>query len=75
MSVLVGEQQLRTMDTRLASFRVGGGFVLLLMALSMLRGQPDGVRAMTSETVEAEARAAVVVAVAIPQQAGSWVMR
>lgn len=37
-SALLGETLLLTMGTSLASFRVGGGIVLLLMALAMLKG-------------------------------------
>jgi multiple antibiotic resistance protein len=71
LAALSGEALLHWMGTSLASFRVGGGIVLLLMALAMLRGQQDLVRATDSETLEAESRGAIaVVPVAIPLLAG-----
>lgn len=71
LAALAGESLLRGMGTSLASFRVGGGIVLLIMALAMLRGQQDQVRATASETIEAEGKDAIaVVPVAIPLLAG-----
>ena len=68
---LAGESLLLTMGTSLASFRVGGGMVLLLMALAMLRGQTDMVRTTPAEEAEAEDRNTVaVVPLAIPLLAG-----
>ncbi len=68
---LTGETLLHTMGTNLASFRVGGGIVLLIMALSMLRAQTDTVRTTPAEEAEAEDRNAVaVVPLAIPLLAG-----
>ena len=68
---IMGETLLHTMGTSLASFRVGGGFVLLLMALAMLRGQADTVRTTPAEEAEAEDRNAIaVVPLAIPLLAG-----
>ena len=54
LSVLIvvafsGEAILTGMGTSLASFRVGGGIVLLLMALAMLTGQPGTVRTTEAE--------------------------
>ena len=38
---ITGETLLQGMGTSLASFRIGGGIVLLLMALAMLSGQTE----------------------------------
>lgn len=68
---LTGEALLNGMGTSLASFRVGGGIVLLLMALAMLRGQTDAVRTTPEEEAEAEDKSAIaVVPLAIPLMAG-----
>jgi multiple antibiotic resistance protein len=68
---LTGVGLLHAMGTSLASFRVGGGIVLLLMALAMLRGQTDAVRTTPAEKAEAEdKRTIAVVPLAIPLLAG-----
>lgn len=68
---LTGEALLHSMGTSLASFRVGGGIVLLIMALSMLRAQTDAVRTTPAEAAEAEDRNSIaVVPLAIPLMAG-----
>lgn len=68
---LTGEALLHGMGTSLASFRVGGGIVLLLMALAMLRAQTDTVRTTPAEKAEAEDRHTIaVVPLAIPLLAG-----
>ena len=68
---LMGETLLNGMGTSLASFRVGGGIVLLLMALAMLRAQSDTVRTTPAEEAEAEDKHAVaIVPLAIPLLAG-----
>ena len=68
---LSGETLLHGMGTSLASFRVGGGIVLLLMALAMLNGQTGSVRTTPEEEAEAEDRSAIaVVPLAIPLMAG-----
>jgi len=70
-AALTGEALLKTMGTSLASFRVGGGIVLLMMALSMLRAQTDAVRSTPEEAAEAEDKHAIaVVPLAIPLMAG-----
>ena len=59
------------MGTSLASFRVGGGIVILLMALAMLRAQTDTVRTSPAEQAEAEDKHSIaVVPLAIPLLAG-----
>jgi multiple antibiotic resistance protein len=66
-----GEALLHGMGTSLASFRVGGGIVLLLMALAMLRGQTDQVRTTPAEEAEAEDKQTIaIVPLAIPLLAG-----
>lgn len=70
-AALTGEHMLLFMGTSLASFRVGGGIILLLMALAMLRAEPDTLRASTAETRPAEAASSIaVVPLAIPLLAG-----
>jgi multiple antibiotic resistance protein len=71
ISALSGEGLLVFMGTSLASFRVGGGIVLLLMALSMLRAQPDTLRTTGNETMAADGvQSVAVVPLAIPLLAG-----
>jgi multiple antibiotic resistance protein len=71
VSALSGERLLVFMGTSLASFRVGGGIVLLLMALSMLRAQPDTLRTTESEVSARDgAQGVAVVPLAIPLLAG-----
>jgi multiple antibiotic resistance protein len=71
VTALSGEALLEGMGTSLASFRVGGGIVLLLMALTMLRAQTDTMRTTPAEEAEAEDRNAIaVVPLAIPLLAG-----
>ena len=71
VSALSGESLLIFMGTSLASFRVGGGIVLLLMALSMLRAQPDTLRTSGDEVTDAYGLQSVaVVPLAIPLLAG-----
>lgn len=68
---LTGETLLQGMGTSLASFRIGGGIVLLLMALAMLSGQTGTVRSTPEEEAEAADKNAIaVVPLAIPLMAG-----
>jgi multiple antibiotic resistance protein len=70
-SALFGEQLLALIGASMPAFRVGGGLVLLLMALAMLNAQAGGVRQS-----EAEAKAlqsgelSGVVPLAVPLLAG-----
>lgn len=48
-AALTGEAVLRAMGTSLASFRIGGGLVLLLMAFAMLQARPGDVRQTAAE--------------------------
>jgi multiple antibiotic resistance protein len=54
VSVFVGEALLALIGASLAAFRVGGGLVLLLMALAMLNAQAGGVRQSRAEARELE---------------------
>ncbi len=54
-SAVVGEELLSLMGASLPAFRVGGGLVLLLMALAMLNAQAGGVRQSEAEAEELEA--------------------
>lgn len=72
VSALAGESVLHLLGTSLASFRVGGGIVLMIMALSMLRAEPNLMRPTSSAGHEAESSKAsvAVVPLAIPLLAG-----
>ena len=71
LSAMFGETMLTVLGTSLPSFRVGGGIVLLLMALTMLRAQPDQMRTTSSEKAEAAGRENIaIVPIAIPLLAG-----
>lgn len=71
LSAMFGETMLTVLGTSLPSFRVGGGIVLLLMALAMLRAQPDQMRTSSAEKAEAEGRENIaIVPIAIPLLAG-----
>jgi multiple antibiotic resistance protein len=70
-SALFGDALLRLMGTSLPAFRVGGGLVLLLMALAMLNAEAGGVRQSRAEAKELESRAmSGVVPLAVPLLAG-----
>lgn len=71
LSAIFGEAMLTALGTSLPSFRVGGGIVLLLMALTMLRAQPDQMRTTSAEKAEAQNRENIaIVPIAIPLLAG-----
>lgn len=71
LSAILGDAMLTVLGTSLPSFRVGGGIVLLLMALSMLRAQTDEIRSTSDEKIVAESLENIaVVPVAIPLLAG-----
>jgi len=68
---IAGEALLELMGGSLASFRVGGGLVLLLMALAMLNARAGDVRHTPDETNGLEHGAGLgVVPLAIPLLAG-----
>lgn len=70
-SALFGEQLLHLVGASLPAFRVGGGLVLLLMALAMLNAQAGGVRQSQDEARELQAgELSGVVPMAVPLLAG-----
>lgn len=70
-AALAGEALLTWMGTSLASFRVGGGLVLLLMGVAMLRAEDDAIRTSPAERREArDATRATIVPLGIPLLAG-----
>lgn len=71
VSALVGEAILTVIGASLPAFRVGGGLVLLLMALAMLNAEVGGVRQSQAEANELQAgEVRGVVPLAIPLLAG-----
>jgi multiple antibiotic resistance protein len=70
-AALAGESILGAFGTSLAAFRVGGGIVLLLMAISMLTAEPDRTRHTPEEdAVGATKEGVAVVPLGIPLLAG-----
>lgn len=70
-AAIFGEALLKVLGTSLPAFQVGGGLVLLLMALAMLNAQAGGVRQSKKEAEELESRdASGVVPLAVPLLAG-----
>lgn len=70
-SAIVGERLLAFMGASLPAFRVGGGLVLLLMALAMLNAQAGAVRQSRDEASEMQSgEMSGVVPLAIPLLAG-----
>ena len=71
VSALLGDTILTLVGASLAAFRVGGGLVLLLMALAMLNAQAGGVRQSEEEAAELESGGLRgVVPLAVPLLAG-----
>jgi multiple antibiotic resistance protein len=70
-TALLGDTILTLVGASLAAFRVGGGLVLLLMALAMLNAQAGGVRQSEEEAAELESgELRGVVPLAVPLLAG-----
>jgi len=70
-SAFLGDLVLKVLGTSLDSFRVGGGIVLLLIALSLLNATVSGVKHTKEEKAEAEAKTAIgVVPLGMPLLAG-----
>ena len=68
---LAGEAVLRTMGTSLASFRIGGGLVLLMMAFAMLQAKPGDVRQTAAEADALDGTETLgIVPLAVPLLAG-----
>ncbi|HUQ75384.1 MAG TPA: MarC family protein [Burkholderiales bacterium] len=70
-AVLLGESVLKVMGASLEAFQVGGGLVLLLMALAMLNAQAGQMRQTSEEAAELESGGVSgVVPLAVPLLAG-----
>jgi len=70
-SAIFGERLLRVIGASLPAFQVGGGLVLLLMALAMLNAQVGGMRQTRAEAQELESgELSGVVPLAVPLLAG-----
>jgi multiple antibiotic resistance protein len=70
-AALLGDTILTLVGASLSAFRVGGGLVLLLMALAMLNAQAGGVRQSEEEAAELESgELRGVVPLAVPLLAG-----
>jgi multiple antibiotic resistance protein len=70
-SCVFGESLLRFFGVSMASFRVGGGILVMLIAIAMFHAQLSWSKATPEETKEAEKKADVaVVPLAIPLLAG-----
>lgn len=70
-AALFGDDLLRILGASVAAFQVGGGLVLLLMALAMLNARPGEMRQTREEAEELRAgEAAGVVPLAVPLLAG-----
>ena len=70
-AAVFGEALLRFLGASLPAFQVGGGLVLLLMALAMLNAQAGGMRQSRAEAEELESRPmSGVVPLAVPLLAG-----
>jgi multiple antibiotic resistance protein len=70
-AVFLGEPLLDVFGISIASFRVGGGILLLLMAIAMLQALPSRVQQAPEEAKEAKEKENVaVVPLAIPLLAG-----
>jgi multiple antibiotic resistance protein len=70
-AALSGEALLKFLGASLPAFQVGGGLVLLLMALAMLNAQAGGMRQSRAEVQELESGSlSGVVPLAVPLLAG-----
>ncbi len=71
VTLLTGEALLRFFGISIASFRVGGGILILLMAISMLHAKPSQVRHTDEELQDSEDKKVIaVVPLATPLLAG-----
>lgn len=71
ISALIGQQVINFFGISIPALQVGGGIIMLLMAINMLNAQMGGARSTPEETVEAEAKASIaVVPLAIPLLTG-----
>lgn len=71
VAAMIGTQILQFFGISIPSFLIGGGILLLLMAISMLQAQESGIRQTADEAEEAAEKDAVaVVPLGIPLLAG-----
>lgn len=71
VAAIVGEALLRFFGITVASFKVGGAILILLMAISMLQGQPVRDKQTPEEAKECEDKDSIaVVPLAVPLLAG-----
>ncbi len=71
LAALLGQHILNLFGISIDSFRVGGGLLILLMAVSMMHAKMSGTRQTDTESEEAQAKSDVaVVPLAIPLTAG-----
>lgn len=71
VAALLGQQILNFFGISIDSFRVGGGLLIMLMAVSMMHAKMSGARHTDTENAEAQAKTDVaVVPLAIPLLAG-----
>ncbi len=71
LSVLVGQWLLGWLGIRVSAFRVGGGILLMLMAISMMQARVSPTLQTPEEALEAQEKEAVaVVPLAMPLLAG-----
>ena len=70
-SAVLGEHLLEFFGITIASFRVGGAILILLLAISMMHAAPSGERQTPEEAKEAEDKQSIaVVPLALPLLAG-----
>jgi len=71
VSIFLGQPLLHLFGISLPSFRVGGGILILMMALAMLRGYPGETQHSPEEHIDAEdSDTSAIVPLAIPMLAG-----
>jgi len=71
VSIFIGQPLLTFFGISVPSFRVGGGILILLMALAMMQARPSGTQRTPEETEEASVKDEVaVVPLGIPLVAG-----
>jgi multiple antibiotic resistance protein len=70
-TTLFGQQVINFFGISVNSFQVGGGIIMLLMAISMINAQPGGTKTTPEEAVEGELKENIaVVPLAIPLLTG-----
>ncbi len=72
-SAVVGEHLLGFFGITIASFRVGGAILILLLAISMMHAATSGERQTPEEAKEAEDKESIaVVPLAVPSPSSTW---